>query len=446
MPKGLDYANQAIFKASEERIFYPPSLNFWKAKDDNRIGVNYPDSFGLSFRNEFVNEASSDLDGKNYSWKLRNAAANAFVTKNAALPDLLAYLGAGSIVDRKFLESYYFASVDIGNRRLALRHLWMNETSEDKLKNWDFEKVQLTNQVDLYKLPVLKEHIYLSTSPAKICNFSEISGNIDSFIFSPDGQVSPYLTDGCKNKIEESLQRSKEKFDFSSVPLKHTADLGWSPGFLSFYESMSFSNTISDFIFTRIPDQFSFDLTSADPLASIYVKYYSSPRSGTISINGMIIDTKGTVDDWIYKEIPKSVLNHYEIKSLNGENAIGGVGFISGLKKYSQVSKLADSKIGWSKVNSSEYKLSIQDQTLDPKLVIFAENYDPRWTLRIAGEDIKPFMINSYANGFLVPGNYSGEGEIIFSSQRSYIHLLFFSMVVALLVAPVLFIWQKRKK
>ena len=443
----LKELDSTIANFTTGRVFYPPNLNFWKLSLDKRIGVNYPDQIANSLGNSSVSQASSELDTITPVWKLRNAVVNDFMVKDRAFSNLLPYLGSNLIVDRKYLDSYYYASVGIEKKRLELRHRWMAESNEQKLKSWpDLKKTVLADNTDVYEVREGKDLVYLSTKPQEICNFDDVENSSDSFFYKPNLKVSDHLVDGCDNRIEEMLNKSENKLDFSNLPnLKHSADLGWSPGYLSFYESKLFSDTIDDFVFTRIPDDITFSLPGNGQL---YLKYYSSPRSGRISLDGQVIETKSETEKWVFLSVEHDQDNTYTIESIDGENAIGGMGFVDLGKEQAkqEIQPLGQSPISWIKINPTEYQLNITEPTAGPKLIILSENYNPAWKLKVGNSVIDPILANTYANGYLISGDITGLGKIAFEGQSRYRALLAMEIIyIPVALGLYLVITIKRK-
>ncbi|MEI6499098.1 MAG: hypothetical protein WCO23_03990 [bacterium] len=454
LPKDLKAVNQRINELTRDRIFYPPNLSFWKLKDDKRSGINYPDNIAYSFDSSPVNQASSDLDGKNLSWKLRNAVANDFVMKDGGFTTLLPYLGSNLIVDRKYLDSYYFLSVGIDQLRHELRQRWMDETNEQKLESYpDLKKEAVSDQTDIYQLNDQKGLVYLSKNSANVCNYANTSNDIDSFFYQPNKAISPYLIDKCSDKIGQAFADSENKLNFGTIKtLKHNGNFGWSPGYLSFYESKVFSDTINDFLFTRVADQFSFNLSQKNMSDTLYLRYFSSARSGKISVNDTIIETKGETEQWVDVQINPSLDGQYSVKSLDGENAIGGLVFLDQRDFTATDSVYAQKQLGagdlsWDKINPTKYKINLKSQSTGDKLIILSENFNSGWKLKIGGETIDPIMVNTYANGFLVPDGVEGSGTIEFAPQKLYRTLLFTSFgIVLLLIGAVIWMSVARRR
>lgn len=453
LPNNLSEINKKIQDVSSERIFYPPNLSFWKMKGDRRSGINYPDNIAYSLKNVPVNQASSDLDAKNPSWKLRNATVNSFMTKDKDFLYLLPYLGSDLIVDRKYLDNYYYLSAGMDTKRKELRDIWMVETNEDKLKAWPgLEKTALGQETYAYRLKDSKGLVYISTNPVSVCNYGELGGNADSFTLeSKSSDLNPYLREACSNQEEKSLVLSDNKLSFGGLKnLKHNADFGWSPGYLSFYESKIFSNTIEDFVFTRIPDEFQFDLAPVKQNLKLLIKYYSSPRSGEITINDQKIETNGTGEGWRYKELTPSGSGNYTVKSISGENAIGDIGFVEQANSDQiQTQKVGISELTYENINPTRFNINIKNKTDQPKLIILSNNYDPNWVLRVGDQEFSPALINSYANGYLIPGNLAGDGKIEFKGQKQYRILLDISVVIfiaLLILYSYLTIWNQGGK
>lgn len=446
LPSDLKAVDKRINELTQNRIFYPPNLGFWKLKDDKRLGVNYPDNIAYSFDGSPVNQASSDLDGKTLSWKLRNAAVNAFMLKDGQFTVLLPYLGSDLIVDRKYLNSYYFLSVGIDRLRQELRQRWMGESNEQKLASYpELKKESVSDQTDIYQLSDQKGLVYLSTNPANVCSYSNVDSSIDSFIFQPEKIISPYLINKCSDNMGQAFASSTNKLNFGTIKtLKHNGSLGWSPGYLSFYESKVFSDTIDDFLFTRVQDQFSFDLTQENAGDTLYLRYFSSARAGKISVNNTITETKGETERWMDIQVNPSVDGQYSVKSLDGENAIGGFAFLNQSDLTAADSDFAQKQLGsgelkWDKINPTKYEFNLKSNSAGDKLIILSENFNSGWKLTINGKTIDPILINTYANGFLIPDGIEGRGTIEFVPQKTYRMLLYTSLGIVLLSIGVVF-------
>ena len=453
LPADLRKTDQTISELSQERAFYPPNLDFWKLKSDSRIGANYPDQIADSFNNSSVTEASSDLNTRNLSWKLRDAAVNDFMTKDLSFLIMLPYLGSDVIVDRKYLDSYYFASVDMADKRLELRTRWMAESNEEKLKSYPtLKQTNVSSETSIYKLPESKGLVYLSSTPYDVCNYGEVDRGADSFFNNPAGQIIPFLSDKCTGQ-EELILNSENKLDFSKVNnWKHSADLGWSPGYLSFYESQGFSNEINDFAFTRVPDQFNFSIDATPSDQHLYAKYYTSPRAGEIRINDFSINAESDTEGWHVEKISQlDSQKDFIVKSISGENAIEFIGYLSEkdqIKTEVSTQKLGQSNLTYKNVNPTKYDISIDTKTTEPKLIILSENFNLGWKLKFGNREFSPILSNTYSNGFIIPGDINGRGSIEYVPQKKYRVLLILDcfLMGSLVLAAIYFHIRDRNR
>jgi hypothetical protein len=80
-------------------------------------------------------------------------------------------------------------------------------------------------------------------------------------------------------------------------------------------------------------------------------------------------------------------------------------------------------EINFTKINSSEYKVTIKNAS-EPFMIVLSESFHPLWKAKIDGkhiEETKHLLVNSYANGWMVDksGNYSMNLEFIAEGQMN---------------------------
>jgi len=75
-------------------------------------------------------------------------------------------------------------------------------------------------------------------------------------------------------------------------------------------------------------------------------------------------------------------------------------------------------KIDWQKLSASHYK--VQFSLDQPGWLVFLENYNPGWQLKIGQDKITSQLLNGYANGFYIDQTGTLEADLLYIPQRYY--------------------------
>jgi len=103
---------------------------------------------------------------------------------------------------------------------------------------------------------------------------------------------------------------------------------------------------------------------------------------------------------------------------------------------------LGKPNIKFEKIDNISYKISVEEAK-EPFILMFNETYNPFW--KIKGEDFEHFMINGYANAWLVDKKGSFDLALEYRLQKYF----FFGAVVSatgLIFAIVLAAYLKKKR
>jgi hypothetical protein len=180
----------------------------------------------------------------------------------------------------------------------------------------------------------------------------------------------------------------------------------------------------------------------------VTVVYYQSPRGGTLAINDHIVDTKSDTSGWRYIQmhLTKAVTS---LNSLEGENAVAAISAKqAGAPTYGE-KLLGTGRVSYTKIDTTSYTVSISGKTTNPKLLIFNENYNPGWELTDGKAVYKPILVNTWANGYVIPGAVEGNLSLVLSGQRSYFNLLIASIITFFLLLSypfIIFIGQRSRR
>jgi hypothetical protein len=432
----LTKTGQTLATLTNQRIFYAPGVSFWKAYSDSRMGVGYPDQLAESLPNPYVNEAASEFDSRNPSWKLRNATADALTRKDNLFPTLLPYLGSNTAVDRPFLRNYFFEANQIYYRPADVANRWMESPTTQLNAFPQFSKKDIGSGMTAYTLPASKGLVYAASEIDSICSYSDllsVQASKAAFVYATDPQLSQYVSESCTSSFDRELRDTTAKTSLASVStLKHSPDLGWSPGYLSFYEGEAFSSQIEDFLYTRVADTVTLTVPLAPANTQPYLKYLVSPRGGSLSINGEVLNsfTSGAAQ-WRYARLHQ--VNSQEratIYSISGENAVEAIVYLHDSTKAKTAQRaLGTSEISYTYQNPTTYRANIASATTEKKLLIVAENYNSNWKLVAGGKEYPSIMINTWSNGFLIDGSITGDVKIVYSQQPLFLTLLILSLL-----------------
>jgi hypothetical protein len=412
-PDGLAVADQRLQQLTPGRLFYGPNLNFWKLQSDSRNGVNYPDQLANSMANNAVTGASSDLEGRNLAWRLRDATSFAFIHGQPQFETLLSYLGSSTLVERQRDASWYPRSVELTSRPADVSAAWNgNYFSPKRLAQFPgLTATALNSNMNAYQFPDMRGTAYLADRLNAVCNYSEAGSGKAAFITEASSPLESYASSNC--------QQPKSFIAGIGIlgELKHRAALGWSPGYLAFYENAAFADSVADFFYTQIPDNLAFSLPE-NSKAGALVRYYVSPRGGELTINDVKVSTKSDQAGWQYMEIATNG-SSVHLHALSGENAVT-YGVYDGTAPAKAALPLGGGDLMARRLSPTEVAVTLSGTSTSSRLIVFSENYHPQWRLRIAGKEYKPVLVNGYANGFIVPGDVRGSGTIVFAFQAVY--------------------------
>ncbi len=426
VPVAVDQLDAAVQASGSGRVFYPPSLNFWRVKDDLRTGSSYPDELAISLSRPFVTQASSDFDGQNPTWRLRNALISSYQRGDTGrvLP-LLKMLGSDTIVIRDGLVSNFPASVGFDTKDISITRPWLMETPRQQLEK---NAAIITKRKEIPGAVVAgvdgAGFMATSTNLSLVCSYQDITSSTDAIITNPSSPLAAYAKNDCSPEEIARLQGVRAKL--SRADLVHTPTLGWSPAQLSFWRSPALALSRDALLYTEVPGVI--ELTQQAQGAGT-VQYFVSPRGGSLSVNNRVVSTIAPEEGW--KQIEVGTDKVLTIQALGGDNAIGWVG----VPGATTLAAMADQKLASATLSDASYaatrltaNLTTADSAL-PALVTVQANYFPGWKAIIAGQELAPIQLNEYAFGFLIPKGVQGELVVSFGPQRAYSLLIALSFV-----------------
>jgi len=95
------------------------------------------------------------------------------------------------------------------------------------------------------------------------------------------------------------------------------------------------------------------------------------------------------------------------------------------------------SVVNWKMVNPTKYLVSIRNLK-EPMTLVFSENYDPGWVMKLNGEEIKSEKIYNRLNSFRIGKNFNGSFYIEFRPQRYLVAGLLISVFTIFLFSCLL--------
>ncbi|MCS4541827.1 MAG: hypothetical protein HY929_05855, partial [Euryarchaeota archaeon] len=104
------------------------------------------------------------------------------------------------------------------------------------------------------------------------------------------------------------------------------------------------------------------------------------------------------------------------------------------VKSTSEAKKLVyPAKISYQKLNPSEYVVNVNAEK--PFILIFSEAYNPYWTAFVNNVEVKPFIANSFANGYYIGKAGDLKITLKFTRQKYYsLGLIISSLTFAILL------------
>ena len=103
---------------------------------------------------------------------------------------------------------------------------------------------------------------------------------------------------------------------------------------------------------------------------------------------------------------------------------------------------LGNPNINFEKINNVSYKISV-GEAKEPFILMFNETYNPFW--KIKGENFEHFLINGYANAWLV--DKKGNFDLVLEYRlQKYFYVGVVISAVGLISAIMLFVYLKKKK
>lgn len=102
--------------------------------------------------------------------------------------------------------------------------------------------------------------------------------------------------------------------------------------------------------------------------------------------------------------------------------------------------------VSFTKIDPTNYKLHIEKENTDPEMLVFSELYSSEWQASIDGKKLDKtdhYLVNSYANGWLINNKGSYDMDITFFPQQiltiaKYISLISFLIFVLLITLVLL--------
>jgi hypothetical protein len=442
-----------------QRVAYPPSLNFWRISDDQRFGINYPDTWANSQKTPSVAQASSDLDAANQTWIIRNAAMMAFAKNASNVESLFKVQAVGALVERPWLRSEFGQSVDLRTRPAAVQDYWNSDSWSSRMAEADFLVERQQNQagrVYQYKNPEGAQMIEALAARQAICSAADIQSSTTLYV---TGQ-SPASCQGITPEVMPWFSGREISSGPNSAELSHTPQRGWSPGYLSFYEGDYLAYDLQPTLYTRVSSVVNLPISKeVSDQESIMIRYARSPRGGELQIGSLRLQTKReslSEPAWDSVMVPRSDIENQtlQITSFAGENAISRPVAVSAKAAYEpEIFAVAEvSNIQSSSPTRWKFEVVKPTQASDSQLALsLRQKYVAGWQLVLANGNVYQPQRDQVTGLMYVilPAADLDErftAEFIFEPQAAYSIWLGISLVITTVASVALIILRKQSR